>query len=103
MSLNKIKNIDKVEFVGKYKTLQVRYVTEVTDNEEVIAQSYERNSYSIEIGIEGLPAELQAYATGVWSDELLVELQAEQAEYLAQQEAENAEWYAQQQALEETE
>ena len=88
MSLNKTKQINKVEFVGKYKTLQVRYVTEVTDGEEVIAQSYDRNSYSIEIGIENLPEELQPYATGVWTDELLAGLQAEQAEYLAAEETE---------------
>ena len=86
MSLNKTRNIDKVEFVGKYKTLQVRYVTEVTDNEVVIAKNYERDSHSIEIGIDNLPEELQPYATGVWTDELLAELQAEQAEYLAAQE-----------------
>ncbi len=86
MSLNKTKQINKVEFVGKYKTLQVRYVTEVTDSEEVIAQSYDRDSYSIETGIENLPEELQPYAAGVWTDELLAELQAEQEEYLAAQE-----------------
>lgn len=86
MSLNKTKQINKVEFVGKYQTLQVRYATKVTDSEEVIAQSYDRYSYSIEIGIENLPEELQPYATGVWTDELLAELQAEQEEYLAAQE-----------------
>ena len=86
MSLNKTKQINKVEFVGKYKTLQVRYVTEVTDNEKVIAQSYDRDSYSIETGIDNLPEDLQPYATGVWTDELLADLQAEQAEYVAAQE-----------------
>lgn len=89
MSLNKTKYFDKVEFVGKYKTLQVRYVMEVTDGEEVIAQSYDRDSYSIETGIDDLPEELQPYATGVWTDELLAELQAEQQKYLAQQELQN--------------
>ena len=92
MSLTKTKLVDKVEFVGKYKKLQVRYVTEITEGENIIAQSYDRDSYTLDIGIENLPEELQPYATGVWTDELLAEL-----------EAENAEWHAQQQALEETE
>ena len=74
MSLTKKTLIDKVEFVGKYKTLQVRYCTQIIENEEVISKSYERDSYSL--GQE-LTEELQPYAAGVWTDELKNELQAE--------------------------
>ena len=74
MSLTKKTLIDKVEFVGKYRTLQVRYCTQIIENEEVISQSYERDSYSL--GQE-LPEELKPYADGVWTDELKNELQAE--------------------------
>lgn len=74
MSLTKKTLIDKVEFVGKYRTLQVRYCTQIIENEEVISQSYSRDSYSL--GQE-LPDELKPYAEGVWTKELKNELQAE--------------------------
>jgi len=74
MSLTKTRLIDKVEFVGKYRTLQVRYCTQIIENDDVISQSYERDSYSL--GQE-LPEELKPYADGVWTDELKDELQAE--------------------------
>jgi hypothetical protein len=89
MELSKATKIDKVEFVGDFKTLQVRHLTEVKEGGVVLASNYSRDTYEISVGIEGLPAELQPYATGVWTDELLAELQAEQAEYLAQQELQN--------------
>lgn len=73
MSLNKTKLIDKIEFVGKWKRLQVRYVTEVKDGEEVIAQSYSRDGYSPN---QELPADLQPYANGVWTEEFIAEYQA---------------------------
>ena len=37
--------------------------------------------YDIEIGIENLPEELQPYATGVWTDELLAAQQAAQEQF----------------------
>lgn len=92
MSLIKTQKIDKVEFVGDWKNLQVRHKIEIKENDEVISESYHRSSYDINLGVAGLPVELQPYATGVWTDELLAKL-----------EAENAKWHAQQQALEEAE
>ena len=74
MSLTKTRLIDKVEFVGKYRTLQVRHCTQIKENDEVISEAYDRDSYSL--GQE-LPDELKPYAAGVWTDELKDELQAE--------------------------
>lgn len=74
MSLTKKTLIDKVEFVGEYRTLQVRNCTQIIENEEIISQSYSRDSYSL--GQE-LPDELKPYAEGVWTEELKNELQAE--------------------------
>jgi hypothetical protein len=73
MALNKTTSINKVEFSGKWKTLQVRHLVEVKDGEEIIAQSYSRDSYQPG---ETLPEELQPYATGVWTDELISEYNA---------------------------
>jgi len=56
MALNKTKSINKVEFAGKWKTLQVRHLVEVKDGDELIAQSYSRDSYQPN---ETLPEDLQ--------------------------------------------
>lgn len=68
MALNKTTSINKVEFAGKWKTLQVRYLVEVKDGDELIAQNFSRDSYQPG---ETLPEELQPYANGVWTDELI--------------------------------
>lgn len=73
MALNKTTSINKVEFAGKWKTLQVRYLLEVKDGEEIIAQNFSRDSYQPG---ETLPEELQPYANGVWTDELISEYNA---------------------------
>lgn len=76
MSLEKQVTIDKVEFVGEFATMQVRTKTSVLENGESISDSFHREVYSIETGVENLPEELQPYATGVWTDELLTAQQA---------------------------
>lgn len=70
MALNKTTSINKVEFAGKWKTLQVRHLVEVKDGEEIVAQNFSRDSYQPG---ETLPEELQPYANGVWTDELISE------------------------------
>ena len=73
MSLEKTKKIDKVEFVGKWRSLHVRYVTEVTDNNEVIASNYSRDSFYPN---QTLSSELQPFAEGVWTAELVGDYEA---------------------------
>lgn len=76
MSLEKKVTIDKVEFVGEFRSMQVRTKTSVLENGESISDSFHRSVYHIENGIENLPEELQPYANGVWTDELLAAQQA---------------------------
>ena len=85
MALIKTQKIDKVEFVGDWKTIQVRNKIQIKEDDVVISESYHRNSYDIDLGIAGLPAELQPYATGVWTDELVAEWEAYKAEKIAEQ------------------
>lgn len=82
MSLTKTITLDKVEFVGKFKTLQARRRTDITENGQVISSSYERDSYEL-AQVSTLPADLQPYATGVWTDELRTARQAEIDEAVA--------------------
>jgi|TARA_R110000744_G_scaffold173_2_gene605 hypothetical protein len=74
MTLTKTKTIDKVEFVGKWRTLQVRTRTDIKENDVVISESYERDSYQLG---ETLPTDLKPYAQGVWNKALKDALQAE--------------------------
>ncbi len=79
MSLVKIKVIDKVEFVGKWKTIQVRTRTDVEEDGIVISSSFERDSYQLMdySTNSDLPENVQPYAQGVWNEALRDELQAD--------------------------
>ncbi len=83
MELIKTQTIDKVEFVGDWKRLQVRNKIQIKEDGVVISESYHRNSYDIDLGVSGLPVELQPYATGVWTDELVAEWEAHKAQEAA--------------------
>ena len=85
MSLIKKQKIDKVEFVGDWKTIQVRHLIEIKEDDVVISESYHRSSYEINIGIAGLPVELRPYATGVWTDEFIAEWNVYKTEMQAKQ------------------
>jgi hypothetical protein len=87
MALIKTQKIDKVEFVGDWKRLQVRHKIDIKEDNAIVSSSYHRNGYDISTGIAGLPAELQPYATGVWTDELVAEWNAYEAEKIAEQAA----------------
>lgn len=85
MALIKTQKIDKVEFVGDWKRLQVRHKIDIKEDDVIISSSNHRNSYDISIGIDGLPVELQPYATGVWTDELISEWNTYAAEKAAEE------------------
>ena len=44
MSLNKKRIQDKIEIVGDFKTIQVRYQNQIIENGKVISSNYERDS-----------------------------------------------------------
>ena len=83
MALIKTQKIDKVEFVGDWKRLQVRHKIEIKEDDVVVSSSYHRNAYDISVGIDNLPEELKPYATGVWTAELVSEYEAYAAEQYA--------------------
>ena len=71
MALAKTKTLNKIEIVGSLKHLQARYEIKVTDGEEVVATSYERESYAPNTYIASLPTELQPYATTAWTSDVV--------------------------------
>jgi len=72
MSLEKSISISKVEFVGIHKTLCVQKAISVIEDGNTISKSFTRESYDPQNILE-LPSELQPYAQGVWTDELISE------------------------------
>lgn len=78
MSLEKSISISKVEFVGVHKILCVQKATSVLEDGVTISTSYSRESYDPK-AVSELPSELQPYAEGVWTDELIADFQ----DYLA--------------------
>jgi len=79
MSLVKTIEIDKVEFVGKWKTIQVRTRTDVSENGVLVSSSYERDSYLLIDYSENsqLPQDVQPYAEDVWTEDLRSALQSD--------------------------
>ena len=68
MSLTKERVLDKVEFVGEWKVLQVKNKTVIKENNFVVSESYDRDSY---YPGDEVPAELQPYTNGVWTEALI--------------------------------
>ena len=71
MALTKTKLIDKIEIVGKFKHIQVRYQTIITEDGEQISESLSRDSFAPNTPITDLPAELQPYATTAWTNDVV--------------------------------
>ena len=68
MALTKTKIIDKIEIVGKFKHIQVRYQTIITEDGEQISESLSRDSFAPNTPITDLPAEVQPYAATAWTN-----------------------------------
>lgn len=71
MALTKTKIIDKIEIVGKFKHIQVRYQTIITEDGEQISESLSRDSFAPNTPITDLPAEVQPYATTAWTSDVI--------------------------------
>lgn len=67
MSLVKTRTLDKIEIVGDFKIIQARYEIKITSGSDVIATSYERESYTPDHAISSIPTELQPYANLDWT------------------------------------
>jgi len=71
MALTKTKTINKIEIVGKFKHIQVRYQTIIMEDGQQISESLSRDSFAPNIPINDLPAEVQPYATTAWTTDIV--------------------------------
>jgi hypothetical protein len=76
MSLSKQRIQDKIEIVGEYKNIQIRYANQILENGIVISESFHRES--IECGNEAKAIEhnVKALADIYWTDEIKAAYQA---------------------------
>ena len=71
MSLSKRRVQDKIEIVGNFKTIQIRYSDEIVEDGAVISQSYHRDA--VECGNFNKADEhnVRAIADLYWTEELI--------------------------------
>lgn len=71
MALTKTKTINKIEIVGKFKHIQVRYQTIIMEDDQQISESLSRDSFAPNTPITDLPTEVQPYATAAWTADVV--------------------------------
>jgi len=68
MALAESIEYDKIEVVGKFKTVQVRKATVITKDGVELTRSFHRYMLNSDQDISGEPAEVQAVCNAVWTD-----------------------------------
>ena len=76
MSLIKKRIQDKIEIVGEFKTIQVRYADQIIEDGKVISSSYHRESISPDEEAKAIEHNVKALADIYWTDEIKAAYQA---------------------------
>ena len=70
MAIEKSIEHDKIEIVGKYKSVQVREATVITEDDKELSRSFMRYVLQPDNDITGQTAEIQAICNAAWTDEI---------------------------------
>jgi len=70
MALTKEITEDKIEIVGKYKTLQIKTVTIIKEDEVEISRSFDRKVLHPDADVSKESKEVQDISKAVWTDEI---------------------------------
>ena len=70
MSLSKKRVQDKIEIVGEYKIIQVRYSDQIIEDGKVISSSYHRDSITPNEEAKAIEHDVKAIADIYWTDEI---------------------------------
>ena len=76
MSLSKKRVQDKIEIVGEYKSIQVRYSDQIIEDGQVISSSYYRDTISCGDDAKAIEHNVKALADIYWTDEIKEAYQA---------------------------
>ena len=79
MAIEKSIEHDKIEIVGKYKSVQVREATVITEDDKELSRSFMRYVLQPAHDITGQTAEIQAICNAAWTDEVKAAWTAYQA------------------------
>ena len=80
MSLSKQRIQDKIEIVGEYKTIQIRYSDQIIEDGQVISSSYHRESITPDDEAKAIEHNVKALADIYWTDEIKAAYQANLSE-----------------------
>lgn len=70
MSLEKKRIQDKIEIVGQFKTIQVRYADQIIEDGKVISQTYYRDSINCGDEEKAIEHNVKGIADLYWTDEI---------------------------------
>jgi hypothetical protein len=70
MALIKNIEIDKIEIVGAYKSIQVREATIIKEDDTELSRSFHRYALSPNADLTGQPQEIIDIASIMWTDEI---------------------------------
>jgi hypothetical protein len=70
MALIKTTEIDKIEIVGDYKTIQVREAIIIKENGIELSRSFNRYSLSPDADLTDQPADVVSLSNIFWTDEI---------------------------------
>ena len=76
MALSKQKVLDKIEIVGKFKNLQLRFSNQILEDDLVISESYERTVVNCGDFDAADEHNVRAIADAVWTADLIAEYEA---------------------------
>jgi hypothetical protein len=76
MSLSKKRVQDKIEIVGEYKSIQVRYSDQIVEDGKVISSSYYRDTVSCGDDAKAIEHNVKALADIYWTNEIKAAYQA---------------------------
>ena len=79
MAIEKSIEHDKIEVVGKYKAVQVREASVITEDGTELTRSFRRYVLQPDNDISGQTAEIQAICNAAWTDEVKAAWTAHQA------------------------
>ena len=70
MALSETIEYDKIEVVGKYKSVQVRQATVIKKDDTELARTFHRYILNSDQDISNQPEEVKAVCNAVWTNEV---------------------------------
>ena len=70
MSLSKKRIQDKIEIVGEFRTIQIRYADQIIEDGQVLSQTYHRESIESDNEVKAIEHNVKALADIYWTDEI---------------------------------